>query len=624
MPQIKTIVDAARRNDYLVPDLQRDFKWGRERVRSLLASVIAGHPIGSIVVVERILDLPASQSHALTRGGSIGNQTAYVLDGQQRLISLLAGFRGPRERKGRDSEWYNENVNAHYWCLDLGRWLNQLKQTPVESRDAQDVTLIERAVVSIARKRRGMIRKDSNGNPITLKALSKSLMKRAERHKGFVLPLWYLLRQGGDHRGEAARVAEFMEYARTSLGDDGRCPAFRLISDQLGKILGYEISVIEVKPCSAVRAAQMFARMNMKGQPLDGADLVCSQLFIHDGRLRQDMRDFRDACNGSGGHQRERFVAISDLYEEDVLRMSACAGAELSGSALRAGSMDADRLLHAVRSREGVGAIRNGFSLVRDSHQAGAKILLACGVSSRHHWPIPSICQALLVAVARHSTRMFGGSGRITEGQWKRRLVRWWWSEHLRQVSLSRRPEMPVVMSGLESLILESREVSDVPTFSASGLRDHLLGPRNRGIARSGQSLTLMLGCLLRSMEVPDFATDERLDSRDSDLDLHHIFPKAWARRQGVGDVDCLANLTLLTSATNNMIRDKAPAVFFQEFIEEHVRQGSSRMEVEDDLDRKLRKHGIRRELCVQESYRDFLEHRVDWLDTQLQEIGRA
>jgi hypothetical protein len=405
-----------------------------------------------------------------------------------------------------------------------------------------------------------------------------------------------------------------MEHAGEAFEEGGRGEVFAIIRKQLEAFVRYEVPLITVKPCTAIRAAQMFDRMNRKGQPLDSADLVCSQLFIHDPSLRQDLRALCQRCSA------QPYIAwpLRDLYEEDVLRVAVCAGAE-SAVGL---DFDAVRLLQRVRSADHVRSIRSGLESFSRSLVQGAEILGECGVASRRHWPIPTVCQALLAAVARHSDKIgFGRSNRMAAGYWKRQLIRWWWCENLRQIPLTRRPDLPAVLSDLESLILARREVSEVPSFSAAGLREHMLGQRKTGIARSGSALSLLFECLLRTLELSDFASGRRLDSKHLELDLHHIFPKAWARDNGIADVDCLLNLTLLTRDTNrNLVKSKGPQGFFAELALKHAAAGGSVDGVDASLDRILAGHGIVRELCSAGRYREFLQYRADWADDRLRE----
>ncbi len=84
-----------------VPKFQRDFVWSIEKTAQLLDSILKGYPIGTFILWEtdeRInniknigdIDLPETPD---------GHKIQYVLDGQQRLTSLFAAYRGAEIQK---------------------------------------------------------------------------------------------------------------------------------------------------------------------------------------------------------------------------------------------------------------------------------------------------------------------------------------------------------------------------------------------------------------------------------------------------------------------------------------------------------------------------------------------
>lgn len=77
-----------------LPDLQRPFVWGNEKVRDLLDSMLRGYPIGYVM----LWDSPSDDAGKRSAIGS--NQKVYavpkslVIDGQQRLTALLSSLYG--------------------------------------------------------------------------------------------------------------------------------------------------------------------------------------------------------------------------------------------------------------------------------------------------------------------------------------------------------------------------------------------------------------------------------------------------------------------------------------------------------------------------------------------------
>jgi hypothetical protein len=114
-------IASVRKGEYQIPRFQREYVWGKTKVRSLLESICLRLPIGSIFVWKAgsghsdfvrhlVPDIPAPKhDDAIT----------FVLDGQQRITSLYYALRGLKVG----------NVNYRELCFDLkARALVQRKE----------------------------------------------------------------------------------------------------------------------------------------------------------------------------------------------------------------------------------------------------------------------------------------------------------------------------------------------------------------------------------------------------------------------------------------------------------------------------------------------------------------
>lgn len=602
---LKTIVERAVRHEFAVPDMQRDFRWGRERIRSLLASVIAGHPIGMVTTIASLrFDKRAPHPISLMSRAETNHDVpkqVYVLDGQQRLVALLAGFRGPRGTGGRDSPWFETRVGVYGWRLDLRCWLRLLRAS--EGRDLQDVRLIERSIRASPRRAGdpSTDRKQSMGD--VLKGESARQFERAQEGRAFELPLWYLLRHRNDGSARNQLYLEFMGHAEEVLkGSDG---LFSILKQRLDDVIEYKVPVAKLQSCTARRAAQIFRRMNQQGLTLSISDLACSQLFIHDAKLRGDMRAMQQAADGASDG-----VPLSGIYEEDILWVSVCVGSAGSGKP----DLSAGALMTLAESPAGVRLIRDGFERFRASVGLSAEILRRCGVVSRDRWPIDAVTLALLAAVAVHHEEFSESESR---GALKAQMRRWWWAEQLRQVKLPRRPNMVDVFRRLGDFLRAPAERPSPLSFEEAGLRELLRAPRKAGQHSPSNALMALVECLLRSGEPILKDVFQHSDIRHSTrpLDLHHLFPKAWAAREGIGNVDAIANLTLMSPDSNrNLIRDDSPV----ELIE---RLSSLKGATREGVIRLLDRHGVPEALFASGDYEAFIEHRLGWLDERLRRL---
>ena len=118
---------------YFLPAIQREFVWKPEQVAQLFDSILRGYPISSFLFWELdeankdkweiyrfIEDFDERRPHNPAANAHGVQQLTLVLDGQQRLTSLLIGMRGTYTSKQKRRRWDNPNafVKEHLY-LDL-------------------------------------------------------------------------------------------------------------------------------------------------------------------------------------------------------------------------------------------------------------------------------------------------------------------------------------------------------------------------------------------------------------------------------------------------------------------------------------------------------------------------
>jgi hypothetical protein len=87
---------------------------------------------------------------------------------------------------------------------------------------------------------------------------------------------------------------------------------------------------------------------------------------------------------------------------------------------------------------------------------------------------------------------------------------------------------------------------------------------------RSNYALSKTFALMLSWQDPVDLLTGQRIDLEKAlvwanEGEFHHVFPKAYLRRQDVSQdkMNCLANIALLTSASNKQISRLAPSKYF-------------------------------------------------------------
>ena len=77
----------------VLPDFQRDLEWTKNQQKDLIASVLLGLPIGSVLLLEGVSDDFSSKRIGYSKMVETpADECLYLLDGQQRITSLMSSF----------------------------------------------------------------------------------------------------------------------------------------------------------------------------------------------------------------------------------------------------------------------------------------------------------------------------------------------------------------------------------------------------------------------------------------------------------------------------------------------------------------------------------------------------
>lgn len=228
-----------------LPDLQRPFVWGNEKVRDLLDSMLRGYPIGYVM----LWDSPSDDAGKRSAIGS--NQKVYavpkslVIDGQQRLTALLSSLYGVPVR---DKNFRERTVKIAYDPIARS-FKNADASTERDSRYVPDVSEAFAA---------------NHDNKLSV--YRKAFIKR--------------LNEANAKKGEPEL-------------DDGGEDA---VESGLNALLGLErylLPTLEISESADEEiVSDIFVRVNSQGQALKQDDFIMTLLSVYEPAMRERIEGF--------------------------------------------------------------------------------------------------------------------------------------------------------------------------------------------------------------------------------------------------------------------------------------------------------------------------------------------
>ena len=289
---VSDIIRQTNRDIYL-PAIQREFVWGTDRIERLFDSIMADFPIGSFLywrlkqenkdewpVYDLVRDFDDESPHnSRANMAGITKDITLVLDGQQRITSLLIGLRG--------------SYRYFYYCWRKTRLYLDLLKRPIPNEE----------------------------NPEEL-TYGFAFRESAEPD-GDKPQLWYLVGHILDFEdAEDAKSAMKMQLA--ALPEDERENANKLIGRLHNRIHTTRVgNFYEERSQDYDEVLQMFVRANSAGQPLEYSDLLLATATAKWETLdaRSEIHNFTDSINkiGNGYNFGKDFVLKARLYLSEDL-----------------------------------------------------------------------------------------------------------------------------------------------------------------------------------------------------------------------------------------------------------------------------------------------------------------
>ena len=570
---LQDLLSHAHRGRIQLPDFQRDYVWADEDVKSLIASVARGFPVGALLTLQAGGEVQFRPR--LLEGVPVQDTEPdeLLLDGQQRVTSLYQATysREPvRTRSPRGME-----VQRFYY-LDV-------KKALVRGEDIED------AIMGVPADRQ--VRTDF-GRRVEL-----DLSSPAREFEQDMFPLNRVF----DSRDWFYDWRDYWKERDRDVSDLER-DFDRGIVDRIAR---YKMPLIRLDRDNGREAiCLVFEKVNVGGKKLDAFELLTAIFAADDFDLRLDWR-------GSGETNGRRDRMVGPTNARDVLTQVASTDFLQACTLLHTRSRRLARAAEGVEQRElpQVSCRRDALlALPLEAYQAHANAVEAgfrdaAGFLNEHRiiWhrdiPYPPLATGLASTFA-----ILGAAGQSAAA--KEKIAQWFWSVTLGELfgsSTESRLARDVVelVDWVRGADTRPRAL-DEAVFQEERLRT--LRTRVAAAYKGIHALLMRSGCedfiTGRPAEIMTFFNDR--------IDIHHVFPQAWCKSMGIPPkvFNSIVNKSPLSRSSNASIGGDAPSVYLGR-IEE--RAGIS----VEKLDAILRTHLIEPEHLRNDDFEAFFDARL-------------
>lgn len=556
-----------------LPDFQRDYVWNEDDVRSLLASIAKGFPVGALLTLDR------GGSVEFKPRGIEGTKVEGVepetllLDGQQRMTSLFKTVASKEPARVRTPKG---SIVDRFFYIDI-----TLAMTEGSN--------FEEAVQTVPEDR---IAKTSFGKTGDLDLSSPDL-----EYKRMMFPL----NQALDPISWIFACVDYWKKLEIDRMDD-----LQLFQKQvLERIQNYQMPVIRLtKDNSREAVCTVFEKVNVGGKKLDAFELVTAIYAAAGFDLREDWSGTKSQ-HGRLGRLRSKQPmkgVFSDLASTDFLQACTILHTREKRLAAEAAGKSGKDLPPVSCTREALLAlpkdayVKHAPEIERGFVEAaqflnGQKILWGRDLP----YPTQMVAMAAFFAVLPKAMR---------NASTMQKLEHWYWSGVLgefygsaTETKLAR--DVPDLLGWMEG---KGVPRTIVDTFFQVDRLD-TLRMRLSAAYKGFHALLMRSGCR-------DFLTGKGVEVMmvyADALDIHHIFPRKWCDAKGIppGEYNSIINKTALSADTNRIIGGDAPSVYLRK-IEKKLDGVGSSSDSKTVLDDILRSHLIDPELLRADDFYGF------------------
>ncbi len=579
---LKRLLDDCHCGVIQLPEFQRGWVWDEDRIKSLIASVSRGFPIGALMSLEtggvkfqprRIEGAPKELEKVSPK--------FLLLDGQQRMTSLYQVTRGQvvetvTSRKKKVKRWF---------YIDIRKSLDS-------SVDQEE------AICGVPEDR---IMRSDFGRKVDL-----DLSSTEREYIELMFPVsqvfdWYNWLYSFNQYWDGDQHKSIREE-----GDDFR----RRV---LLNFDSYHVPVIRLDQSTSKEAVcVVFGKVNTGGKPLDAFELVTAMYAAEGHLLREDWYgNVQEKIKGR--HQRfaetlalsgQKMGIIGGVSNTDFLQAISLFYTRDQRQEAEKEGMQSNKLPPVTGNRQALldlplEAYRHYQDKVEGGFVRAAKFLHMLHIYRIFDLPYQSQIIPLAAILA--------DMGDAWENEAKRaKLVRWYWNGVFGEL----------YGSAAETRI--ARDFMEVPAWLNGGaepstVRETMFRADRLKTMRTRLSAAYKgVNALLMSNGARDFRSGQKFEYAiffGEAVDIHHIFPQDWCKKKKIDPkvFDSIINKTPLSSKTNQMIGGVAPS--------EYLAKLEKDVPIEPEkLDSRLESHLIDPGLLRSDKFDEFMVNRQQQL----------
>lgn len=522
MYTLEKYLERTTNGEIQLPDFQRGYKWDEERVRQLLITVLRGHPMGVVMLLETGNDQVRFKPRPI-EGAGVAQEVEprfLLLDGQQRLTSLTQALTGDGVVNTKDTR---------------GKLLDRRFFVDIE-KAVKYPDEIEEAVISVPAD--GVIRENFDRD------IRLDVSTTEKQYENGYLPLSLL------YSNKLLRWV--MKYPDNDL-------AMEFHEKFVEPAKSYQIPAIELdKETEKAAVATVFEKVNIGGLPLNVFELLTAVFAGDADYYASNGADFRLNDDWQGTRELWKdYPVLSRVENTDFLQ------AVTMLASLKRQNAGSGRKTAVTAKREDVLKLTLRDYLEWRDELREAFIWASAFLADLHIFTardIPYPKQLVPLAAIRV---VLGGDADLHHV--RARLVHWYWSG---------------VFGELYGSAIETRFVRDleaVPKWARSDgaptprtvvdanfveSRLHSLRTRNSAAYKGAMALLMHNGST-DWMEAKEFGAYQY---KEMDVDIHHIFPYTWCNKNGIDAErrESIVNKTMLSARTNRVIGGVAPSHYVE------------------------------------------------------------